>query len=480
MSIELHKMAERLRNILNFNLAPGATAVIPHGLQIAPRKPLRPDIIFIPSGSLSATADAINVTITNNDTANQSGTVLVENWLHSASGVEVPGPLLIKGDQVSVAPGRVLWVAPSWPVGADPSIYFTTITAAITQAATMSPAFNNQVSIVIFPATYHENLTLVSNVNYVGLPSTFGTVFLNGNATWTPGYDVNLSQALANGVATTEQINWNSISQSPSSQNRFTFDSTNKPFTLDSNNKPVGGTQFFSAHSTFEKISFTGRGSQQGGTPPTVLQLDNSFFYAGTIFLGAGPVTFTDMQGVVNPHAGVEIEGVRFRGLNLKGNTICRIQSGENVVPANNPTSIALTETAQCFAQGVNFENPITVASGCNFVANGCVLNNTLTVAAGGKADIRATNFVSNANLLGAGTIDRSEWLGVAKKTSHGVPLVVSLTPNFPNNVYNVSLQLRSGPGNAGTTVTAKLGASFTITDAVGGNIFEYTLVRGG
>ena len=91
----------KIRNILNFSLAPWATAVIPHGLELSPHNPLRPDIIFIPSGSLSATADVNNVTITNNDTANQSGTVLVENWLHSASGVEVPGPLLIKGDQVS-------------------------------------------------------------------------------------------------------------------------------------------------------------------------------------------------------------------------------------------------------------------------------------------------------------------------------------------------------------------------------------------
>jgi hypothetical protein len=461
----------KIRNILNFDLAPGATAVIPHGLELSPHNPLRPDIIFIPSGSLSATADVINLTITNNDTANQSGTILVEVWSPPIDALLQPLlPYVVKGDSElsasKFAPGRVLWVAPSWPVGADPSIYFTTITSAIAQAATMSPTFDNPVSIVIFPATYTEDLTLVSNVNYVGLPSTFGTVFLNGNATWTPGYDVNLSQALA----VTEQINWNSISQSHG-MNTFTFDSTHKPVTLDANNKEVGGAQFFSGHSTFQKMSFTGRGPHQ---------LDNSFFYAGTIFLGVGPVTFTNMRGVVNPHAGVEIEGVRFRGLNLAGSTICRVQSGENVVPVQAPTQIALTGTAQCFAQGLNFENPITVASGCNFVANGCVLNTTLTVDAGGSADIRATNFVSNANLLGAGTIDRSEWLGVAGPTVAGVPLVVSLTPNFPDNVYNVSLQLQSGKGNAGTTVTAKLGASFTITDAVGGNKFDYILIHGG
>jgi hypothetical protein len=58
--------------------------------------------------------------------------------------------------------------------------------------------------------------------------------------------------------------------------------------------------------------------------------------------------------------------------------------------------------------------------------------------------------------------------------------VAVQLTPNFPDNAYNVSLQLTAGPGNAGATVTAKLGDSFTINDAVGGNTFDYTLIYGG
>lgn len=369
------------------------------------------------------------------------------------------GPVIDFLSRLLVSPGFVLWVAPFWPAGTDEPIYFKSITDAINQAATMNPTSTNQVSIVIFPGTYTENLTLLSNVNYVGLPSTLATVMLDGNVTWKPGFGVNQRQA-----ADSEAINWNSIDQSLHNGNMFTFDSTGKT---------AGSAQFFSAHSAFEIVSFTGRGNPQTG------DTDNSFFYAGTFFLGPGPVTFTNMQGAVTPAAGVEIEGVRFRGLNLAGSTICRIQSGENVVPKQ-AISIALTGTAQCFAQGVNFQNPITVASGCSFLADGCVLNNTLTVAAGGTADIRATNFVSNANLLGAGTIDRSEWLGVAGPTVAGVPLVVPLTPNFPDNVYNVSLQLTTGPGNAGTTVTAKLGDSFTITDAVGGNTFDYTLIHGG
>jgi hypothetical protein len=111
-------------------------------------------------------------------------------------------------------------------------------------------------------------------------------------------------------------------------------------------------------------------------------------------------------------------------------------------------------------------------------VAVGCVLNNDLTFAAGGKADIRAS--VSNGNLGGAGTVNRSVWLGSAQ-TKSGMPqLVVPLIPPFPDNAYNVSLQLVEGPGNPVTKVTAKLGDSFTVNDAVGENTFDVILIHWG
>jgi hypothetical protein len=73
-------MAERLKNTLTFDLAPGATVVLTHGLQTSRPRPLGPDIIFLPSPNLSVTATTTTVTLTNTGPAAVAGAVLVEAW----------------------------------------------------------------------------------------------------------------------------------------------------------------------------------------------------------------------------------------------------------------------------------------------------------------------------------------------------------------------------------------------------------------
>src|SRR5258706_7154425 len=74
-------MAQQLKNTLSFvNLVPGATVVLPHLLQTQGGKALAPDVVFIPSDSLSVTSDTINVTLFNAGAAALSGSVLVEAW----------------------------------------------------------------------------------------------------------------------------------------------------------------------------------------------------------------------------------------------------------------------------------------------------------------------------------------------------------------------------------------------------------------
>jgi hypothetical protein len=76
-------MATQLKNTLVFtDLAPGATVVLPHGLFIGTNGvlPVTPDIIFLPGPDLSVTADAINITLTNDGASELSGSVLVEYW----------------------------------------------------------------------------------------------------------------------------------------------------------------------------------------------------------------------------------------------------------------------------------------------------------------------------------------------------------------------------------------------------------------
>ena len=344
---------------------------------------------------------------------------------------------------------RTLFVAQSWPAGSDPTVFFTTISAALLQAATLTPTVSNQVNIVIFAGTYTENLTLVSNVNLMGMSSAvLHSVSINGTTTWQPGVGINAPQANA-----TE-----ALSLSFMTMPTFTFDSTGKGLN-------AGNVTLTFTECSFSTISATGRGGASSS--------DNCFFY-NCNWNTAGAYVFTDMNGVTN---GVEVVGTRMRGLTAAGDTTMRIQGGETVTQA---VTWTISGTAQLFAQGLNLQNPINVTStaAIGFTAHGCKLLNTLTVAAGSSADVRDTNYLQNANLVGPGMINRSTWNGVAGPTVGGVPLVVVLNPPFPETSYNVQLQLTAGPGNAGVTVTAKTGASFTITDSVGGNTFDYSLLQ--
>lgn len=108
-----------------------------------------------------------------------------------ATGVQgatgASGPL---GTALQFEPAHTLWVAASWPIGADPLVFFTNITGALVQALALGPTFVFPVVIHIFPGTYVENLTLVSNVHLVG--ESYEAVTIDGTILWTPGANVNL------------------------------------------------------------------------------------------------------------------------------------------------------------------------------------------------------------------------------------------------------------------------------------------------
>jgi hypothetical protein len=73
-------MAERLKNTLAFDLAPGASVELIHGLETSRPRPLGPDIIFLPSPDLSVVATLTTITLTNNGGTQLAGSVLVEAW----------------------------------------------------------------------------------------------------------------------------------------------------------------------------------------------------------------------------------------------------------------------------------------------------------------------------------------------------------------------------------------------------------------
>jgi hypothetical protein len=345
-----------------------------------------------------------------------------------------------------------LYVAPSWPTGVDPTIYFTTIQAAIDQAATLNPLTANHVNIEVAAGTYNENLTLVSNVNIMGEPSAVNQSVSVLSVTWLPAQGLNVPQA-----ALTE-----GLSLSYMSIPTLTTNSTGK-------GTNAGNCAITFTECSFNSISCTGRAGASSS--------DNSFWY-NCNWQTTGTYLFTDMNGVTN---GVEIVSTRLRDLDIAGDTTCRVQGGEVVSQA---VTWSISGTASMNVQGVNLQNSINVTStaAVGFTAMGCKLLGTLTVdGASAVADIRDCNYNAQASLVSAngGQINRSNWNGTTGATSAGAN-AISYTVPYPvgETSYNVQLQLVSGPGNAAATVTAKTATGFTLTDSVGGNVWDYTVTQ--
>lgn len=72
-------MAPQLKNALAFNLAAGATAILPHNLNNG-QLDLTPDIVFVPSADLNVSADDQAVTLVNQGGSLITGSILVESW----------------------------------------------------------------------------------------------------------------------------------------------------------------------------------------------------------------------------------------------------------------------------------------------------------------------------------------------------------------------------------------------------------------
>lgn len=338
-------------------------------------------------------------------------------------------------DNVSPDPARTLWVAQSWADNVDATKYFTTLAAALTQAATMTPLQTNPVLIMCYPIPA-ENLTLISNVT-IASAGPGGTVVQVGNCTWSPTDSI------------TEQINLTSVT--------FTSGST---LTVNSTGKSGGSCTLNSLHCVFQNMAFTGRANN----------LDTFFAYSAN--LASSTVTFTDWTGSAQT-VGVEFSGCRYRAMTIAGATQVRMQSGDHILG-----TIALTGTSSLHAAGVVNLGAITVASGCTLRAVGCNLVSTLAVASGGTADIRHSSYTP-ASVTGPGTINRSIINGTTAATSVGAnDITLAIPLPTGSTTYGVKLSLVSGAGNAAATITGKAEDKFVLTDSVGTNVWDYTVTQ--
>ena len=337
--------------------------------------------------------------------------------------VDIPG-----GPQF--IPERTLFVAQSWPAGSDPTVFFTAIDAALAQAATLTPTATNQVLIEIFPGTYPQNLNLVSWVTLRGA-GAFPNVIITGTVTWAPTATVSESMFLY-------------------------FLRTNGLVTINTTGKTGGQTStiFYNCFLSGSLV-YTGRSAVAGAPTRDLLQFFNCV-------PGQTPFTITTAE--------VSVIACRLSAMTFNGAARFSIVGSETIPAA----------TMQWFVNGTSSGTVVgcqlltrwNLASGTAVVMSGCDILLPITVAAGAVADVRASNYNGNANLIGPGPINRTTWTTTFGPTVVGANLVV-LNPPFPDGAYNVALQLVAGPGSAGVTVTGKTGAGFTINDPVGGNTYD-------
>jgi hypothetical protein len=333
-------------------------------------------------------------------------------------------------------PARTLFVSSEWPAGSDPAVFFTTISDAITQAATLSPIAGDPISIAIDAGTYNENVTLQSFINLSALSPAFTGVTIDGTLTWMP------TGAVAEAINVYHIVVGDAV----------TIDTTGKAgghASVVFQNCEVGGTA-------------TCR-SASGGTQDFI-SFENCTAQPAPLW------TFSNCA--------VEWLGGRVAPFTFNGACTFTID-GATTVPAASGTWSVNNTTVGKFI-GTNLLALGTTLSGTASVAfTGCFGTGAITVPAGATADVRGSN--NTTNLVGPGKINRTISSFVFGPTSivSSVNPVAFTIPYIDAN-YSVALQLTAsapqGPGNVATFTTALANTGFTINDSVGGNTYQVTV----
>lgn len=328
-------------------------------------------------------------------------------------------------------PARTLFVSQSWPPSVDSAVYFSSISAALAQAVTMSPTRSDPVVIIVFPGTYADALALVSNVHIFG--HTRRDVVVTGAVTWTPGAGVNAPQAAIGEEVDVAQLRF---------EGSISIDSTVKPET--------GQGCAFDGRSVDMRggVTVNSRANREdhfqiwGSTLICTMTFTNTIVNLG----GAGTYTVMNFNGACDVNSvGDQLYGT----MTLVGSSVFAIQGSQIVGDFN-------------------------VGAGCALEVAGSVLEapSILTVASGGTADVRGSSYKSNTQLVGPGMVDRSIW-----RTAFGPTVVgnnvVPLDPPYADANYGVVIE------NAGlATIVSKSTGSFVLNDPTGGNSYAITILK--
>jgi len=239
-------------------------------------------------------------------------------------------------------PARTLFVAQSWPAGVNPAVFFTSIPPALTAAAALTPTISDPVLVVVFPGTYADPLTLVSNVHIASFSRR--DVLISGATTWAPGAGVNAPQTAANEFIGVVHINFSAP---------ISVDATAKAADL----------------STLELRDCGVSGLTHLARP--ALLADRAQIFDSICF--GGPISFDETNGNIY-HSFV---------LDLTVDGGATTMQGHQVF---GPVSV--------LAGTLNIDQadvvaPITVSAGAFFSSTGSLLASTITSLAGASVDIR-------------------------------------------------------------------------------------------
>lgn len=334
----------------------------------------------------------------------------------------------------SFSPARTLFVAQSWPLDADAARYFTDPSLALAAAAALTPQATNPVVILFYPGFYPQPLTLVSNVHLFGY-SLRGTE-LSGALTWAAGVGVNVPQ-----IGASERIY--------SSRIRFTG-----PLTINTTAKTASTATFDARDCDIRgNVAWTGRGAS------------NDFFQTWDGVHGGTTWTF---DGVVcSFDAGCTLAAT----INVTNSP-----SGANFKSLFAFGPVNFIDTQGSTMLGALMLAAVNVDADSSLQAYGSAIQGVLTVQLGGSADIRNSEYMSAANLAGAGAIDRTLWRTSIDPTVAGVN-VITLSPPYLDSNYQVCVTQKNGTP-APVLVQNRQANQFELVDAAGGNAFELCIVK--
>lgn len=328
------------------------------------------------------------------------------------------------GGGASFAPERTLFVAQSWPLGVDPLVYFVGVGAALVQALTLTPTKDNPVMIEMFPGLYDEPVDLVGNVHLCcAAPHS---VIIAGFYQWQPT------------SADDELLSFEGIDFNDSAS-----------ILVDTRGKTGGVTSVDVRDGNVNcNAVYTGR---TGGA-------DQVNYWDGK---HAG--LFTTYDGVRAFANASSFGGI----LNFNTDTVARFGDVicDDAVNCNGTSNVEI--------RGSRVNSTVNVAAGAFISMPGTASYNAIAVAGG--ADLRMCEYGSAGNLSGAGEVQRSIWQTTIGPTAIGAN-AVPIAPMMASVSYRVVLAQTAGTPTP-VLVTAKAQASFTLTDAVGGNTFDVAII---